>query len=400
MQGDEPILPDGPDDASFRIAYLIAGFLKEDLTEDENIELNDWVNASMKNQLLFEELTDDNNILKLLQWKKKLNVGQAAARLQSKINIERSPLRLNFKSLLPHFSVAAAGILAICIITVFRLKKSGNIKSNTLVLNDLAPGTAHATLKTSNGSVFLLDTLKVGNLNQEVNAQVIKTDSSELFYKPKQDAQTASEESFNVLSTPNGGVYNLILSDGTKVWLNAASSLRFPVNFLGVDRKVTLTGEAYFEVTKDPRHPFIVEAAGSETKVLGTHFNVNSYGDDKLIKITLEEGSVEVNNEVKILPGEQARVNQNNDIEKLKVNIQTELAWKRGLFVFKNTPIKQVMLQISRWYNADIEFADNINPHFNTTISRDLPASKLLHLLEATGSVRFRLKGQKIIVMH
>jgi transmembrane sensor len=400
MQLDEPILPDGRDDASFRIAFLIAGFIKETLTEEEHIELDDWVNASLKNQLLFEELTEENNVEKLLEWKKNLNVEQAAEGLKSKINFETKKIRLDIRSLLPHLTVAAAAITAILVIAVFRHKKFVEIKSNSVVLKDLRPGSPQATLETSSGFILKLDTIKKGSFGQEQNTQIVKTASNELLYITSPKSIIPKEESFNVLSTPKGGIYNLVLSDGTRVWLDAASSIRYPVGFLGHDRKITLSGEAYFEVAKDSLHPFIVIAAGTETKVLGTHFNVNAYGDDKIVKITLEEGSVEINNRVRILPGEQANIDQNKEIEKSKVDLETELAWKKGLFIFKNTPIRQIMLQISRWYNADIEFADNINPHFNTTISRDLPVSKLLHLLEATGSVRFQIIGQKIIIMQ
>jgi len=200
---------------------------------------------------------------------------------------------------------------------------------------------------------------------------------------------------------PAGGqVRVLTLPDGTKVWLNAASSLKYPVVFGGAKRKVELTGEGYFEVAKDPMYPFEVSAGGSTVQVLGTHFNVNAYTDEPAVKVVLAEGAIRLNNSVVLKPGEQGMIAKNGNLEKDKADLVMALAWKNGQFVFKQTPIDLLMRQVARWYNATIVYDAKVPDHFNAEIGRDVPVSKLLHLLEATGSVHFKIENNTITVMN
>jgi len=388
MNAGEPTLPDQNDEKAFRIAFLISGFLKDDLTEAEHTELDDWVTESMGNQRLFEELTDEKNIGKWLNWKKNLKIDEALARVRKKTSLTRS--------MLPFISIAAAIAIMVTLVLVFENKKSPN---EQVVAGDILPGTNHATLLLADGSTLSLDSAKIGNLIKQGNSMLIKNDSGELSYHNLNKTSPVIAQSFNTLTTPRGGQYLVVLSDGTRVWLNAESSLRYPSYFSGDNRKVELTGEGYFEVTKDAAHPFIVSAAGTTTQVLGTHFNINAYDDEAAIKITLAEGLVKVNGSMQIVPGEQAILPTGGALQKVTVDVRAETGWKDGNFVFNKTPIKEVMLQVSRWYDATITYDDNVSEHFNTTISRDMPVSNLLHLLEATGSVHFKVDGKKINVL-
>jgi ferric-dicitrate binding protein FerR (iron transport regulator) len=206
-------------------------------------------------------------------------------------------------------------------------------------------------------------------------------------------------EIFNTLTVPAGGQYKVVLPDGTKVWLNASSSLKYPMVFGGAKRKVELTGEGYFEVAKDPMYPFEVSANGSTVQVLGTHFNINAYTDEPVIKCALAEGAIRLNNTVVLKPGEEGLIGKNGNIEKAKADLATTLAWKDGQFNFKQAPIDLLMRQVARWYNAGIIYDAQITDHFNAEIPRDVPVSKLLHLLEATGSVHFKIENNTITVM-
>ena len=209
---------------------------------------------------------------------------------------------------------------------------------------------------------------------------------------------------YNTITTPRGGQYQVELPDGTAVWLNAASSLTFPTAFVGSVRRVELTGEAYFEVTRDPKRPFHVSTNNTDVQVLGTHFNIMSYPDEENIKTTLLEGSITLtaNGLTKLLhPGIQAIVNkQTNAIEESKANIKQVMAWKNGEFRFRNTDIKELMRQVGRWYDVDIEYqTKSTNQYFTASLPRMQNISALLQVLELTGTVHFRIDNKKIIVL-
>jgi ferric-dicitrate binding protein FerR (iron transport regulator) len=268
--------------------------------------------------------------------------------------------------------------------------------------NDILPGMDGAILKLADGSTIVLDSSADGSLSHQGSMMIIKKGGSLSYVQDKEGGNT--NPVFNSIETPRGRQFHLVLEDGTGVWLNAASSIRFPVTFTGDERKVEVTGEAYFEVAKNKQKPFRVAVNGSIVEVLGTHFNINSYNDEETISTTLLEGSVRVvkgNNQQVISPGQQAQVTGagNIQIEK-KVNLGEVMAWKDNLFAFNNTDIKKLMRQLSRWYDVEIVFKNNITEplSFNGDISRTATLSTVLKMLELTGEVRFTIEGKKITV--
>jgi transmembrane sensor len=274
------------------------------------------------------------------------------------------------------------------------------IKKNVLK-NDIAPGGNKAILTLANDSTIILDSAQNGTLSHQGNIKIIKLNDGQLAYD--KTGVPNSEVLYNTVSTPKGGQYQLTLSDGSKVWLNAESSLRFPAAFSGRERKVELTGEGYFEVAKNKEKPFIVTANNTNVEVLGTHFNINAYSDENFIKTTLLEGSVKVskgNASSLIVPGEQASVSKLSDVINVKndVNVDGVVAWKNGKFYFDNVDIKTIMNQIARWYDVDVEYKGNISKIFGGTISRNVSASNVFKILEATGGVHFTIEGRKVIV--
>lgn len=280
--------------------------------------------------------------------------------------------------------------------------------TETKLKNDIAPGGNKAILTLADGSSIVLDSASNGTIGQQGNIKVQKLDNGLLTYTINGKQVTESDEAFyNIISTPRGGQYHVILADGTTVWLNAASSIRFPVAFTGTERKVEITGEAYFEVAKNKAIPFKVKTASSEIEVLGTHFNVNAYNDEATQKITLLEGKVKIsvpalagNQSPKFLrPGQQAGINKGGKINVID-NADTEesVAWMHGHFQFKSADLKTILRQIARWYDVDVEYKGNANLHFTGQLAKNENVSKVFEKLVLTGEVHFKIDGKRIIV--
>ena len=281
--------------------------------------------------------------------------------------------------------------------------------------NDVAPGGDKAILKLDDGSTIVLDSAANGVLAQQGSTKITKTDDGRLTYSIHASHATPEAVTYNTISTPRGGQYQIKLPDGSIATLNAASSLRFPTAFAGAERRIEITGQAYFEVAKDAAHPFKVAImpadAGShgpaqEIEVLGTEFDVMAYSDEAAQKTTLISGAVKVisgTQEKNLKPGQQARLSNKTGSPSLSVvtdpNIEEETAWKNGLFQFDDASIQSIMRQAARWYDVDVVYADNVDKTFVGKIPRRVSISTLLKILESTGWVHFVVDGKKITVM-
>lgn len=299
---------------------------------------------------------------------------------------------------------------------------------------DVQPGGNKALLTLADGRTIVLDSAGNGVLAKQGNAKVLKTSDGVLQYEPaignRQSAISKGQPFdsaqgstvYNKLSTPRGGQYQLVLPDGTKVWLNAASSITYPTAFAVNERRVSISGEAYFEVAKDPAKPFHVTTAPGEGKrreaeitVLGTHFNVNAYDDENAIAATLLEGKVRVNtrsmvngewsmdqqNSAVLAPGEQAVMKDGRNAGLIRVrpaDIDQVVSWKNGQFFYSNTDIATIMRQLARWYDVEVEYKTHPADKYTVSLSRNVPVSKLLQFLELSGGVKFSIEGRKVIV--
>lgn len=307
--------------------------------------------------------------------------------------------------------MAAASVLIVLVagLSYFYLSKNpyievrGNVVKNTMLKNDIVPGGNKAILTLSNGSTIVLDSAQNGTLTQQGNTKIVKLNDGKLAYQ-KDKNNNAVAIQYNTITTPRGGQYQLVLADGSNVWLNAASSIRFPTSFNGRERDVQITGEAYFEVAHNAEMPFHVKVNGMEISVLGTHFNVNAYDDEKVIKTTLLEGSIKVSKGseiVLIAPGDQAQIAENTDKIDIKRNVDLEeiVAWKNGKFIFQNADIHSIMKQLERWYNITVSYEGKIsNEEFVGVISRDVNISQILNILEKTESIKFEIDGKEVTV--
>jgi hypothetical protein len=293
--------------------------------------------------------------------------------------------------------VAASFVLLLGFAVIYLITRSNNTppesSSVAITSSDPLPGYDKAVLTLADGKKIVLDSTAPSSIKNGT----IKIGNGTIVY----GTETSDQPSENILTIPRGGQYKAVLPDGTKVWLNAESSLRYSTAFTGSERKVMLTGEAYFEVTKNKEKPFIVESSAGTVKVLGTQFNVNSYGDENVFTTTLVEGSVQITKGAaqKILkPGEQAKL-KDGEISVAQVDTREFTSWKEGEFVFRNAPVLVVVKQLQRWYDLNVEFREPVEKHLNATIKRNVPLSKVLHYLEQTGDVHFQVDGKKLIVM-
>lgn len=257
-----------------------------------------------------------------------------------------------------------------------------------------------AVLTLFDGSKITLDNTRRGALLKQGHTTVIQQNTSTLAYNPGQNVNQSVI--YNTLSTPKGGQYQLILPDGTKVWLNSASSIRFPTQFEGKERNVSLRGEAYFEVAKNANKPFKIAVNKTEIQVLGTHFNVMAYEDETSVNTTLLEGSVKVYAGAcskTLLPGQESRVSKNGQIKIVEADTEDVIAWKNGWFSLNQDDIQKVMRQISRRYNIDVVYEGKIPAgHFSGAVKQDNDISKVLNILQA-GGIHFKNTGKKIIVL-
>jgi len=300
---------------------------------------------------------------------------------------------------------AAAAMVLLALSVSFYIYKQNNKKTNTPNIDyakNIKPGGNKAILTLADGSKITLDSAANGKLAVQANVKVSKLANGQLLYSVNAGGNPDEKGSaYNTITTPNGGEYQIVLEDGTKIWLNAASSLRYPLKFSGSKRVVTLTGEAYFEVAKNPQMPFSVKTAQQEVVVLGTHFNINSYADEPSVKTTLLEGSVKVinnNSSVVIKPGEQTQVVQNLPISIATVDTRESVAWKNGLFSFKRADIKSVMRQIARWYDVDVAYYGEI-PKTTITgkIHRNVSISQMLESIGYLGP-DLKIENRKITI--
>lgn len=315
--------------------------------------------------------------------------------------------------------VAAAVILLALGFGFYQYKntsQSGIQNAESLVKNDIKPGGNKAFLTLANGTKIALDDTQDGKIAEQEGVSITKTAKGELVYTAKNATSqlVAGKQQFNTIETPKGGQYQINLPDGTKVWLNAGSSLKYPIAFANTGREVQLTGEAYFEVAKKTsqgqRVPFNVKTETQLVEVLGTHFNINSYDNEENTKTTLVEGSVRVTPVggtgnlavlAKVLkPGEQS-VLKGASVKVNAVDTEEALAWKEGVFMFDEENLESIMRKVSRWYNVEVVFKDKslLTKGFSGTVSRFGNVSQVLRKIEETGSVHFKIEERRIVVM-
>ncbi|MBX3255141.1 MAG: FecR domain-containing protein [Chitinophagaceae bacterium] len=302
------------------------------------------------------------------------------------------------------WAVAAAAVLLLGIssywIMQYTRQETENTVSRNASGNKIVPGTNKAILTLNSGVTVELDSAAEGVLAKQAGLDIIKNKKGELLYHGV--VQSEKEVAYNTVTTPRGGQYKVILPDGTTVWLNAASSITYPVGFTGDERKVAITGEAYFEVAKDAVRPFRVGLKDMTIEVLGTHFNIMGY-EDEINKTTLLEGAVSIileNKKTLLKPGQQASIDDARNVKVLdNADVDEAVAWKNGLFSFNSVNIETIMRQAARWYNVEVEFSKKCTVSFSGGITRSAAIEDFLAIMSETEKVKFDIRDHKIIVI-
>jgi transmembrane sensor len=335
--------------------------------------------------------------------------------LQSRIHQHiNSESLVNRKKVFSFLKVAAS--VAVVMIAAFLYLKNAKNEQNTIANldkrlgEDINPGSNKAILTLSDGSELSLDESNTGTLANQGDVEIKKLANGQIVYSD--NGSEKSPDIYNTISVPKGGKYQLTLPDGTKVWLNALSKLKFPVCFNKNQRLVELEGEAYFEVAKsyrkdnpDKRKTFIVKTASQNIEVLGTHFNVNAYKDEAQVKTTLLEGSVKVyspkNGSSKILkPLQQASLSSDGFTVSNEIDVEEIMAWKNELFYFNNTDLQTIMRQLARWYDVDIAIDKSTDKKFNGVLSRNVKLSTVLKMMETTSNLKFKVDERRITMLQ
>lgn len=394
-----------------RLLLLYQKFQSKTASVEELTELNNFLASEGAEQHLFELIEKEYRSFEIKQPElSEFRAGQIFQQITGQPQLHRK-----IRKLWPRIAgvAAVAGLLAISILFKDQILPIGNQSQAVSSNQDIAPGKSAATLTLANGKKILLSAMPSGELANESGAIISKTSDGKIVYEVKENSTEGPGQN-NLLSTAMGETYQVKLPDGSRVWLNAASSLKYPVSFSSLkNRRVELHGEAYFEVAKDKLHPFLVETDGQEVTVLGTHFNIKAYTQDKNIVTTLAEGSVRVGyqaaawsdhgkivykDEVILSPGQQSLL-KGETISVSKAALEESLAWKDGNFVFNDANIEKIMQDIARWYNIEVYYkGPSPAGAFSGNVSRSKNISQILKALESTKLVHFKIEGRKVYV--
>lgn len=386
-----------------RAAVLIAGHLQGSLSDMEKKELEEWIGAAEWHRAYYEQCLDPTALHQMMtDYRKAANLeDDLRATIRHRLGNGASPIYLLRKI----WFRAAAAIIIILITGVYFWYKgpSHHPAIATRQAQPIPPGRQGAILTLADGRQLTLDSLSNGIVAEQNGSQASVKDG-QLAYHPEGAAATTTE-TYNTITTPRGRQYQMTLPDGTKVWLNAASRITFPTAFTGAERKVTISGEAYFEVARHADKPFIVSAGGAGIEVLGTSFNINAYSDESTVKATLLEGSIKVvpskdgssKTGVVLKPGQQAIVNDQLQVN-ADINIEQVIAWKNGLFYFNSTGIATVMQQLSRWYDIDVRYEGKVpDIRVSGKMDKGLNLNEILEFLTKM-EVKQRLVGRTVTI--
>jgi transmembrane sensor len=416
------------------ITDLIIKHLQETITAAETQTLEQWRLADTKNQVLYEQFMNSEWLHDQL-----VAHGESEQRIKVQVYAQlpevQDALTVPPKRLWMRYASIAAAVLVLGFVGMWWWWPEKTTKTNvvteqqTPVAAVIPAGGNKATLTLADGTVIDLDKAGNGEIAKQGKTSVSKKEDGQLEYQLAKKSNGQQAITYNMLTTPRGGQYQLLLPDGSKVWLNAASSIRYPTAFAAKERRVEVSGEAYFEIAGDAVKPFTVtifpadgSSRGGEVEVVGTHFNINAYGDEQAIVTTLLEGKIRITpiNVVKdqsvgtdiknqkpetknyklLLPGEEAQIGNKADIT-IRKNVDTEaaVAWMKGFFDFHNAGIKSVMKQVSRWYNVDIQYMSAVPAQtFEGSLDRNIPLNELLDQLQKMGTTQFQIEGKTIKV--
>lgn len=368
---------------------LIRRYLKGAATPEEAGALNEWYDSFDDSEVpLPLEPGEDRQMLE--------------QRLLNRLRPAMQPVPVKRTGYRRYAAAAAiAAVIAAAGIAGWQHRQSSSPKNITAAgvaaRKDVPPANKKAMLTLADGSTIALDDAANGAIGRQGGAEVIKKEKGQLAYTP---GNTGGEIVYNTLTVPRGGQFQVVLPDGTRIWLNSASSLRYPTSFKGTERKVTLQGQAYFEIAANAAKPFKVQANEMEVVVLGTRFDMMAYADEPTINATLIDGKIKVQDKI-LRPGQQAVLAlSGHQLTVRDADVNKIMAWKNGLFVFNNMDLRTILREVSRWYDVEVTYKTAPGKElYGGGISRNLNLSEVLHVLEENGTNHFRIDGNKVEVL-
>ena len=380
-----------------RVYELISGKLDDRLSPMEETELSDWLAEDVKHEKIYAEIKKIRDQVKLLH----RDFAPDTENVLKRVKRGRGR-QIGFRY---WWKYAALFILPLGVaLILWQGMKNESVEVHRQFSAVSRPGGERAILKLYDGKTIMLDsTMKSSLIAHEANVRIEMDSNHLLRYSSYDSIGITDANKNNELIIPKGGEYQVMLADGTKVWLNSASRLIYPQSFMGKERRVVLSGEAFFDVAHDAERPFIVETSRMNVKVLGTRFNVNDYDDNEEVSTTLVNGSVEIfsggQQAFRLVPGEQA-YGKENELEKREVNVRLYTSWIDGKFLFNNTELEEIAKQISRWYDVEIFFSNESvkKVRFTGAIVKFKPLDDLVRMIESTSQVRFSVKGKTIVI--
>lgn len=393
-------------DQAVRASELILAYLKGELTDKEELELDSWIDQTNERRTLFSEVTNPVQMNEALNRFDELELQKKAAfnKLQQQLfPPEKKAVGIISRMALRY--IAAAVFLSVVATGIYFFSQKNTpavIPTVAKKAADIPPGDGnHVVLTLADGRKIQLDSTGNGLLAEQNGTEILKQKDGQVLYRSN-DANAAS---MNSIATPKGKQHELILPDGSRVWLNALSKIDFPTAFTGKERNISLSGEAYFDVAKDKSKPFHVNVDGMDVRVTGTQFNINAYKDEATVKSTLFEGGIKVSKEelvVDITPGQQLQLDPKTKQFKLVKNADLEAtaAWKEGVFYLNNMDVAALMRQASRWYDIEVEYPNGIpSVTLFGEIDRNTNLSDLIKVLNESG-IRTRLDGKTLQIFQ
>lgn len=368
---------------------LVHNYAQHTATEDQRVIVESWHIHDLKESKHIPS-KEHIKIVQERMWNK----------LKSQIHLEETYIIR--KKIWPKVSIAAAILLITSVTLYINIKPISKSPATLVIKNDITPGGNIATLTLNNGERISLNQFNKKSIAIQEGINIHPSDGLVIYDQQKKIKTTTA---VNKLETPRGGKYQLVLPDGTRVWLNSASTLTYPTSFQGKERIVRLEGEAYFEVTKNKNSVFKVVSKTQTIEVLGTHFNIKSYKDEKSAQTTLAEGKVKISkgSVFKILKSGQAAINQESSktINVENADLEKNLAWKNNEFIFNGDDLMSIMKEVSRWYNVEVIYDGNINPgKYWGAVSRSKNISEVLKMLQLTGKINYKIEGRRITLMN
>lgn len=387
---------------TFRVSEIIFRYILGELTDEEKEQLERWLDEKPDHKYLFEDLVKEAKKSEKVKAYGRIDLYEALEDLlRKKRKMEQMRKKRRF---ITWATGVAAVILPLAIAFMLHIHRgdSGESMEDVKEVVVLPAGKPRAMLQLASGEEIMLTAGTTQRIKQE-NGIEIKQDSGVIEYRVDK-AKDKEIPQFNIISVPRGGEFSLVLSDGTRVWLDAASRLRYPVTFVGKERRVYLEGEAFFDVAKDKESEFVVETRHADVKVFGTTFDVSAYEDEEKTTATLVRGSIgmevrETGSEIRLKPGEQACL-VGKELTKWEVDTEMYSAWREGRLVFSKVRLEDMLRRLARWYDVDIVFSRSELKDFTFTgeVQKYEDFSEILEVIEMTQIARFQVKGKTIVV--